>query len=99
VSGVVCHVVPAADVYCTDQPVTGIVFALRLNSSMKSLRSVAPELPPPPYTWLMTTSPGGGAGGGGGGGSGSGSVSSPNVCPLLTAPGVCVIGPAQVKSP
>ncbi len=35
----------------------------RLNSSMKSWLCVAPELPPPPYTWLMTTSDitGGGA--------------------------------------
>ena len=28
---------------------------LRLCSSMKSLVKTAPELPPPPYTWLMTT--------------------------------------------
>src|SRR6186713_455291 len=29
--------------------------APRLNSSIKSFFRVAPELPPPPYTWLITT--------------------------------------------
>src|SRR5262245_23893879 len=33
-----------------------MVAAPRLYSSMKSLVNVAPELPPPPYTWLITTS-------------------------------------------
>src|SRR5712691_6981475 len=30
-------------------------FVPRLNSSMKSFLNVAPVLPPPPYTWLITT--------------------------------------------
>lgn len=47
-SGVTIHDVPAELAYCTDQParLTGAVPALK--SSMKSERSVAPLLPPPP---------------------------------------------------
>ena len=51
-----CQVVPAADAYWTDQPVTSTAAAEVFRSSMKSLVRVAPELPPPPYTWLMATS-------------------------------------------
>src|SRR5918997_7038932 len=55
-SAVTCHEVPAAEAYWTDQPVTSTAAAEVFRSSMKSLVRVAPELPPPPYTWLMTTS-------------------------------------------
>jgi hypothetical protein len=46
--------VPVAERYCRDQPlmVTGVVPALK--SSTKSSLRVEPELPPAPYTWLMT---------------------------------------------
>jgi len=44
------------DAYCTDHPEMETVVAPRLYSSMKSLAYCAPELPPPPYTWLTTTS-------------------------------------------
>ena len=37
-----------ADQYCTCQPVRSTAAPLLLNSSMKSLRHVAPVLPPPP---------------------------------------------------
>ena len=47
--------VPLALVYWTDQPFTEAVVVPRLNSSTKSWVWVAPLLPPPPYTWLMTT--------------------------------------------
>src|SRR5471032_2977165 len=47
---------PAAEAYCTLQFVKLTGLALRLKISMKSLRYKAPELPPPPYTWLMTIS-------------------------------------------
>ena len=47
---------PAADAYCTDQPVRSTAAAEVLRSSTKSLVKVAPELPPPPYTWLIATS-------------------------------------------
>ena len=53
-SGVVCHVLPAADAYCTVHPSTTIGELLWLNSSTKSFLYVAPEFPPPPYTWLIT---------------------------------------------
>ena len=43
-----CQVVPAVDVYCTDQPDKLTDDALRLNSSMKSFLNVAPAFPPPP---------------------------------------------------
>ncbi len=49
---------PVALVYCSDQPLRETSDPLRLNSSTKSLVSGAPELPPPPYTWLITTVPG-----------------------------------------
>src|SRR3546814_3396960 len=39
----------------TDQPSTLTVSLPLLCSSMKSLFRVAPELPPSPYTWLITT--------------------------------------------
>jgi len=54
VSGVTCHVLPVAEAYCTDQPLTETGAEVGLYSSMKSLRNVAPALPPPPYTWLIT---------------------------------------------
>src|SRR6266480_3112339 len=55
-NAVVCQLLPAADAYCTLQPVRSMAAAPLLASSMKSLVRVAPEFPPPPYTWLMTTS-------------------------------------------
>ena len=56
-SGVTDHVpVPVAEAYCTDQPARLTLDVPRLKSSMKSCVNVAPALPPPPYTWLMTTS-------------------------------------------
>jgi hypothetical protein len=36
--------------------VTDTELALRLNSSTKSWVNCPPELPPPPYSWLMTMS-------------------------------------------
>ena len=53
------HDVCVTPVSCTLQPssVTGVV--PELYSSMKSLVYVEPELPPPPYTWLMCTVAGG----------------------------------------
>ena len=55
-SGVTAHVpVPVALMYCTDQPARLTLDVPRLKSSMKSCVNVAPALPPPPYTWLMTT--------------------------------------------
>src|SRR5690348_11090388 len=57
-SGVTCHVVVApglAEMYCTDHPATEADPEPRLASSMKSFFSVAPLLPPPPYTSLRTT--------------------------------------------
>ena len=45
-SAVTCHVVPAADAYCTLHPARETLAAPGLNSSMKSFFSVAPELPP-----------------------------------------------------
>ncbi|KJY29208.1 hypothetical protein VR45_30515 [Streptomyces sp. NRRL S-495] len=47
---------PAAEAYWTVQPVTLTGVVPRLYSSTKSLVYGAPELPPPPYTWLMTRS-------------------------------------------
>src|SRR5262249_21598912 len=45
---VTCHVAPAADAYCTDQPFrfTGAPSALKI--SIKSFLKVDPALPPPP---------------------------------------------------
>src|SRR3546814_8102127 len=54
-SGVTCQVEPEDEAYCTDQPSTLTVSLPLLCSSMKSIFRVAPELPPPPYTWLITT--------------------------------------------
>src|SRR5215510_10327518 len=53
---VFCQLIPADAAYWTDQPVTSTALAPRLNNSMKSFLNVAPLLPPPPYTWLMTIS-------------------------------------------
>ncbi|MNU78176.1 hypothetical protein D3C71_677630 [compost metagenome] len=53
---VTAQVVPAAEAYCTLQLFTFTGLALRLKISMKSWVYNAPELPPPPYTWLMTRS-------------------------------------------
>ena len=50
VRGVVCALVPEADQYCTLHPVRSIAVPEALYSSTKSLRSGAPELPPPPKT-------------------------------------------------
>src|SRR4051812_24356964 len=52
---VTCHEVPAAEAYWTDHPAKLTGEALRLYSSMKSFLNVEPALPPPPYTWLITT--------------------------------------------
>ena len=54
-NAVTCQVVPVADAYCTDQPFKLTATLPRLKSSMKSFLNVAPEFPPPPYTWLITT--------------------------------------------
>src|SRR5437868_13750457 len=48
------QVFPVADAYCTDQLDMVIEADVGLNSSTKSLRHVAPELPPAPYIWLIT---------------------------------------------
>ena len=55
-SAVTWYEVPAADAYCTDQPVRSTGAEDVLRSSTKSLVNVAPALPPPPYTWLIATS-------------------------------------------
>jgi hypothetical protein len=47
-SGVRCQLEPDADAYCTLQPSSTISVSPLLRSSMKSLRRVAPEFPPPP---------------------------------------------------
>src|SRR5690606_40367914 len=54
-SVVTCQLVPEDEAYCTDQPSTLTASTPLLCSSMKSLFQVAPALPPPPYTWLITT--------------------------------------------
>ena len=54
-SGVTCQLEPDDDAYCTDQPSRLTALVPLLCNSMKSLFQVAPELPPPPYTWLITT--------------------------------------------
>ena len=46
---------PTDEAYCTDQPFRLTADVPRLCSSMKSFLNVAPEFPPPPYIWLMTT--------------------------------------------
>src|SRR6185312_2501830 len=48
------QVVPVAEAYCTDQPVTSTAVVDRLATSMKSRSNAPPELPPPPYTSLTT---------------------------------------------
>src|SRR5262249_19022635 len=48
---------PVALVYWSDIPARFTVVVPRLCSSMKSFLYWAPELPPPPYTWLMTSDP------------------------------------------
>src|SRR4051794_36787958 len=55
-SAVACQLVPADAAYWTLQPDRSTAAPPRLESSMKSLVNVAPALPPPPYTWLITTS-------------------------------------------
>src|SRR3954468_12661843 len=54
-SDVTCQLEPVALPYCTDQPSSDTGLLVVLNNSMKSFFSGAPLLPPPPYTWLMTT--------------------------------------------
>src|SRR2546426_5161374 len=54
-SGVTCQLLPAAEAYCTLHPLRSTGSVPGLNSSMKSFLRVAPELPPPPYTWLIPT--------------------------------------------
>src|SRR5690242_15894765 len=49
--------VPPELPYWTDQPARLTTDGPALCSSMKSFLYVAPEFPPPPYTWLMTTPP------------------------------------------
>ncbi len=53
-SAVTCAVVPVALRYWTDIPETLIEALVGLYSSTKSFVYWAPELPPPPYTSLMT---------------------------------------------
>lgn len=53
-SSVTDHVDEVAPAYCTDQPVRSAGVVPRLNSSMKSLRYGAFELPPPPNSWEIT---------------------------------------------
>jgi hypothetical protein len=48
------QLLPVEDAYCTDQLETVTGAEVGLKSSMKSLRQVAPALPPAPYIWLMT---------------------------------------------
>ena len=52
---VTCQLEPVDEAYWTLHPATLTGCAVRLNSSMKSFLIGAPLLPPPPYTWLMTT--------------------------------------------
>ena len=47
--------VPVALVYCSESPFKEIAVVPRLKISMKSLENGAPLLPPPPYTWLITS--------------------------------------------
>ncbi len=55
-SVVTCQLPVAPDEwYCTDHPSTLTAASLRFANSMKSFVSVAPLLPPPPYTSLMTS--------------------------------------------
>ena len=54
-SSVTCQVSPVALAYCRENPSSAIGAVPGLNSSTKSRRRVAPELPPPPYASLMTT--------------------------------------------
>jgi hypothetical protein len=54
-SDVTCHDVPVELAYCTLHPATVTGAAVELNSSTKSFLYVAPEFPPPPYTWEITT--------------------------------------------
>ncbi|MEO6457969.1 MAG: hypothetical protein ABIO92_06810 [Chloroflexia bacterium] len=44
------------DAYCTDQPVSATGEVVGLNNSIKSKQNgVGEPLPPPPYTWLITS--------------------------------------------
>src|SRR5215213_2799489 len=88
VSGVTDHVEAVALAYCTDQPLrlTGALPALKI--SMKSLRKGAPEFPPPPNIWLITTwgdVPGVGVGEGLGDGDGIGVGVGVGVAPARTS--------------
>ena len=47
--------VPVAEATWTDQPAMSTAVVSRLNNSMKSFLKGAPESPPPPNTWLITT--------------------------------------------
>ena len=52
---VTCHeLVPAAELYCTDQPARITAELLLLYNSIKSFLYNEPPLPPPPYTSLIT---------------------------------------------
>jgi len=48
------QLVPVAVAYCTDHPARLFATSPALKISMKSFLNGAPELPPPPYTWLIT---------------------------------------------
>ena len=49
------QLLPVDDAYCSDQPAKLTALVPVLRSSTKSALNGAPLLPPPPYTWLMTT--------------------------------------------
>src|SRR6185312_12878094 len=53
--GVTVQLLPAAEAYCTDHPLILTAVDPAFSSSTKSFFHVAPLLPPPPYTWLITT--------------------------------------------
>src|SRR6266849_5545125 len=77
------HDVPLDDVACTLKPSSTSGVDPLLNSSMKSLVYVAPELPPPPYTWLIFSVVGGG---------GACTVSASDVLPLRDCASLIAIG-------
>ena len=55
VNGVTDHVEAVALAYCTDHPARLTATLPRLKISMKSFLKGAPEFPPPPKIWLITT--------------------------------------------